>query len=381
MAGVAVKRNLFKALVQMLLAIWSTFAFADEWIPVPSQIGRSVPSATVLADGRVLVAGGTHFSYLSSAEIFDPDTDSWTLVAPMHVARTGHAAVLLPSGDVMVIGGYTGIDIPTASVEVYNAGNNTWTEIAPLPGPRVGHTATVLSDGSVFVAGGAPASDQPATGTTERLFTLGGAWTVGPALNKPRSNHTATTLSDGRVAYIGGRVQFASEVAEVEILSSDGAHFTLGPSMPIPRNGHISLYDADSNSVLVLSGFASPSGGVGSIVSYSVTNGSWSTVGQLISPKYGVCSSRLPGNRVLIAGGYEGGQRTDNAEVFEPWTHRTWPVQKPMSVDRAGQKCLSIASRGVLVVGSVQNDDPMGDFGADLFVGDGTAIFVDGFDL
>lgn len=375
------KRNLFQVLVQLLLAISSTFAAADQWLPVPTQTGRGAPSATVLADGRVLVAGGTHFGYLSSTEIFDPDTDNWTLAAPMHVGRTGHAAVLLPSGEVMVSGGYSGIEQLTASVEIYNPSNNTWTEIAPLASTRVIHTATVLLDGSVIVAGGELASGQPATGTTERLSTLGGSWTAGPTMNRPRSNHTATKLPDGRVAYIGGRVQFASEVAEVEVLSSDGAHFTLGPSMPVPRNGHVSLYDVDSNSVLVLSGFASPGGGVGSIASYSVTNNSWTTLGQLVNPKYGVCAARLPGNRILIAGGYgQTGLRTDTAEVFEPWSGRTWAVQDRMSVVRGGQRCAPIVSRGVLVVGSVQNDDPMGDYGADLFEGDGTAIFHDGFD-
>jgi len=375
------KRNLFRLLAGALFASAWTLTFADQWLPVPTNEGHNFSSGTLLADGRILVAGGAYSAITASAEIFNPATDSWASVAPMNIARTNHASVLLPSGDVMVLGGWTGNFEPTASVEVYSPSNDTWTQIAPLSGPRIRISANVLGDGSIFVAGGTPTSDGPATGVTERLFTLAGTWMLGPTLNRPRAAHSATILPDGRVAYIGGYVQFGIEVAEVEILSLDGTAFTLGPSMPVPRHGHLSLYDADTDSVLVLTGFASPDGPLGSIESYSVTNNSWSNLAQLISPKNGACADRLPGGRILIAGGYgSSGLKTDTAEVFEPWSGRTWGVQDRMSVIRAGQRCIPIVSRGVLIVGSVHNDDPNGDYGADLFEGDGTAIFTDGFE-
>jgi len=374
-------RNLLRLLVGAFFSIAPTLALADRWLPVPTNEGHDAPSATTLADGRILVAGGVHFTVTPNAEIFDPATDIWTSVAPMNVARHRHASVLLPSGEVMVLGGMGANGAPTASVEIYSPSDDTWTEIAPLSGPRSRITASVLADGSIFVAGGTPTNDGSATGITERLFTLAGDWMPGPTLNRPRAAHTATSLPDGRVVYVGGYLLFGSDVAEIEILSLDGTTVTLGPSMPIPRHGHLSMFDASSNSVLVLTGFASPGGAVGSIVSYSVTNNSWATLGQLNSPKNGACAARLPGERIIVAGGYGlAGGRTDTAEVFEPWSGRTWSVQDRMSVVRASHQCVPILSRGVLVVGSAHNEDPAAEYGADLFEGDGTAIFFDGFD-
>jgi hypothetical protein len=66
---------------------------------------RSNHTATLLADGRVLVAGGYNGAYLSSAELYDPATDSWSAAAPMSTAREYHTATLLPGGQVLVAGG------------------------------------------------------------------------------------------------------------------------------------------------------------------------------------------------------------------------------------------------------------------------------------
>ena len=88
-----------------------------------------LPTGTLLPDGSVLVAGGccAGVGYLASAELYDPDSGTWSATANMLATRTGHTATLLPGGTVLVAGGYVGQDPSTflASVEVYDPGSGT----------------------------------------------------------------------------------------------------------------------------------------------------------------------------------------------------------------------------------------------------------------
>jgi hypothetical protein len=71
----------------------------------------------------VLVAGGYNeaLAYIASAELYDPVTNSWSPAGTMGIGRTGHAAVLLPSGKVLVTGGgSTGQQFPTDSAELFD---------------------------------------------------------------------------------------------------------------------------------------------------------------------------------------------------------------------------------------------------------------------
>src|SRR5215831_18025569 len=72
---------------------------------------RSQYTATLLPNGKVLVAGGYNGSYLSSAELYDPGTGTWTATGSMGTARRGHTATLLPNGKVLVAGGFNGSDL------------------------------------------------------------------------------------------------------------------------------------------------------------------------------------------------------------------------------------------------------------------------------
>ena len=161
----------------------------------PMNVGRWGHTATLLNDGKVLVTG----SNTNSAEIFDPATESWTLISSMSAGRTVHAATLLADGRVLVAGGYL-----NATAEIYDHAAGTWTPTGGLSENRARHTATLMPGGKVLAAGGGYAG-QTATATAEVYDPATGTWTVTTApMSAARGEATGTLLADGKILMAGG---------------------------------------------------------------------------------------------------------------------------------------------------------------------------------
>ncbi|WP_207215833.1 Kelch repeat-containing protein [Pseudolysobacter antarcticus] len=94
---------------------------------------------------------------LTSAELYDPASNSWTAAASLTTARDFHTATLLPSGKVLVAGGYVNVNSTVGSAELYDPASNSWTSAGSLATARYSHTATLLPSGKVLVAGGSTA--------------------------------------------------------------------------------------------------------------------------------------------------------------------------------------------------------------------------------
>jgi len=238
------------------LAAAELYSPADgRWIEVsPMATARgSGHTATTLLDGRVLVAGGTEFAGLPSAEVFDPSTFAWTPTAPMHEARSGHTATLLGDGRVLVTGGSIVHDSATASAEVYDPAAGTWTEVAPMSIGRVGHTATLLDDGTVLVAGGHLGIESPGPqATAERFDPVTGRWTDAGSLLVGRSGHTATLLFDGKVLVAGGFTADGA-TANAELFDPADGSSIPAAAMARARQGQAATRLSDG-SVLVVGG-------------------------------------------------------------------------------------------------------------------------------
>jgi N-acetylneuraminic acid mutarotase len=206
-------------------------AIVDE---APLNHGRAAHTATSLANGLVLVAGGWGWSLIgefevqepaTAAEVYDPATGTWTPVAAMNTSRERHTAVLLPSGQVLVAGGLTlhfegefPGTIATASVELYDPSQDTWSSVPPMLEARYGHTMTLLPSGRVIVAGGM--SDSYAVlASAEAYDPATDTWTSLPPMAVPRLNATATLVPDHGLVVAGGRTasSIKTAVAEVEL--------------------------------------------------------------------------------------------------------------------------------------------------------------------
>src|SRR5947209_6685592 len=126
---------------------------------------RTVKNATLLTNGMVLVAAGsTNSGILASAELYDPVSGSWTLTGSLNNGRSANTATLLPDGKVLVAAGddITFPSPPIASAELYDPESGTWTFTGSLNTARDLHSATLLTNGMVLVAAGADISGNPA---------------------------------------------------------------------------------------------------------------------------------------------------------------------------------------------------------------------------
>jgi hypothetical protein len=175
-------------------------------------MARSGHTATLLPDGKVLVAGG-NISVQSSAELYDPSTGTWNATGNMVVARSMHTATLLPDGSVLVAGGFDVTQPPgiggspeiVATAELYDPSTGTWSATGSMSTPRQDHTATRLTNGKVLVVGGyrnaIPGYEsRPAGLNTAELFdSATGTWSATGSMDIVRANHGTTLLPDGKV--------------------------------------------------------------------------------------------------------------------------------------------------------------------------------------
>ena len=169
---------------------------------------RNVHTATLLPDGKVLVAGGVSAydgkTYLASAEVYDPATGIWTATGKMIETRGYFTATRLTDGRVLVAGGHgrDGSGIVLTGAELFDPTRGSWTAAGAMITARYGHAATLLADSSVLVAGGEDGNGYLAS--AELYDPEKGTWTATASMFEARTGQTATLLRDGTVLLAGG---------------------------------------------------------------------------------------------------------------------------------------------------------------------------------
>jgi hypothetical protein len=279
---------------------------------------RAAHSATLLAGGKVLLAGGFRQQGMaeipiSSAEIYDPAINRFTPVGELNEARSGHTATLLPDGQVLIAGGW-GEKGRTATAELYDPQTGQFSYTASLAAPRAGMTATMLQDGLVLFAGGDSARITPQLAAeiydpTTHTFVLAGS------LQHGRSAHTAALLQDGSVLLVGGRTSDNTVLASAEIFDPANWNFTLTGSLNGARHKHAAVRLQDGN-VLVLGGSNQDDwkGMHTSAEIYDQTSGKFTSTADLNWPRFKLADAAvlLDDGGVLVGGG------SRHVELFDP---------------------------------------------------------------
>ena len=251
---------------------------------------------------------------------------TWTSNASSLLAHPeGHTATLLNGpGDVLVAEG--------SSAEVYNPYTNTWRRTGSPLTPHTLHTATELPSGKVLVTGGHGGTWGNWTMYSELYDPTTGTWGMAALMHTPRGNHTATLLDSGKVLVVGGNVpaRWNGPQAEVYDPQTDTWSGVPGPFTPRSRTALTVLY---SGKVLVTGGYlwwTSSAGDTSSEVNlYDPATNSFSPAGNLSKARHGHFAIRLYSGNVLVVGGIGGG---NTVELYDPYTEQ-WSLAPPFPYD------------------------------------------------
>lgn len=270
--------------------------------------GRYSHSATLLVDGRVLVAGGTvsGTTLTDRAELFVPSSQAFvTTAGSMVVARSNHVAVRLGDGRVLLAGGYVESPVGLLSVldraEVFDPATGTFTEVGRMVRPRVDAAAALLPDGRVLVTGGSNlVGDLLLDHDDAEVFVPATASFVPLAstMLHSRATHLLLPLGDGSLLLAGG------SDTDARCERFDPALGVFVPFGPPGTGGP--RYNACGTTLA--SGAAIVGGGTGSnAVFYAPADGSGvrDASSPLARNRVFATASRIRDHVVLVVGGYD----------------------------------------------------------------------------
>jgi hypothetical protein len=170
---------------------------------------RTEHTATLLKDGRVLVAGGWNVessdASISSAEVYVPKTATFSKVGSMTVNRSFHSATLLKDGTVLIASGQSGVatGVTIASAEIFDPTTNKFTATGSLASARTFLVPIVMPNGRVLFAGGS--TNAGSLSSVEIYDPAAGKFSSGKPLPTKLSEYAATLLPGGQVLIVGGR--------------------------------------------------------------------------------------------------------------------------------------------------------------------------------
>ena len=219
------------------------------------------PSATLLQNGMVLLAGGggcIDHCITGSAELYNPGTGGFAATGNLIVPRENHSATLLNNGMVLLAGGddvlLGGVGAGVvASAELYDPTSGTFINTGTMSTARSGQTGTLLNNGKVLIAGGIDSNVNSLT-TAELYDPTSGAFTPTGSMSLARSSHVATLLKNGQVLIVGG-FEGITRIGNAEIYDPATGTFTPTGSMNDP--GEIrgqTIATLNDGAVLVVAG-------------------------------------------------------------------------------------------------------------------------------
>jgi hypothetical protein len=345
------------------------------------QIGART---TKLQDGTILVTGGQGRNYLSRqagyevagpihevAELFDPAVSQFTVIQDkMTEPRKEHTATLLDDGRVLIAGGVGGDAVnpnPLASTEIFDQNAQTFTSSATLSGIRYGHTATVLNGERLYTVGTA-AFD----GTTTVLGT-GTNWAAPEVMAGDRIRYNADT----NVAFF--EIVSVDSLTQLTIRSGAGHGFAIPTGSGAytvrterPYTAGTATFTFNSYAVTGTGTLWSVNLRVGDLIRPDSYTKRWFKIATidvnntsltLTEPFAGPTSAAAEaytarGNgKVLLAGGGVAGAPLRTGEVYDPYADTFSTVKNSMAFGRYDHTATLLSNGWVLIVGGASNYD------------------------
>jgi N-acetylneuraminic acid mutarotase len=293
---------------------------AGDGVVYPNALARVGHTVTRLADGTILVLGGTEVDAPTRAAPtmrYDPERDRWTFLRGPEIAPIAHTATLLAGGTVLVVGGrrngYPGSPVE-ATVMLYDVERDETTSVTPLGRARAAHSATLMADGRVLVVGG---WDGGALGDAEVLDPSTRTWST-LAGATPRADHTATRLADGGVMLVGGAAD-----GSCQVFDPVAGSFTAIAAPPEPARSHHTATMLAGGAVLVAGGYVSGRGAIADVAVFRPGANTWSRLAPMSTPRWGHTATRLSDGRVVIAGGATIADDAPDRERMDPYVRAT----------------------------------------------------------
>jgi hypothetical protein len=322
--------------------------------PVGAMIdARFNHSATLLPDGRVLIAGGREKqgTVLNTAELYDPATGQFTATGQMGIRRVGHTATLLSNGKVLLAGGSDSEFFYGAlsSAELYDPATGTFTPAGEMRARRLAHKATLLKNGKVLITGG-QSEGWANHDSTELYDPATGTFTLAARMTEKRADHTATLLEDGRVLLTGGSDARHSPIqisATAEIYDPTTDRFTATGKMSIVRFKHSAERLSDGRVILIGgSNVRMWEGRYASAEIFDPATNGFTPTGKLNTARYKIRDAvvLLQNGKILVAGG-------GRAEIYDPATGLFAAIQGGMGTTRYYATATLLANGEVLIVG------------------------------
>ncbi len=345
-------------------------AFAGTCVGVEREVNAAVPrtnlSVTLLDSGKVLVAGGrtgANLAATATAEVFDPETNTFSPTGSMSVGRARHSAEKTQDGRVVVIGGVTGNGdagyTPTASVEVWDESTGEWSAGPSLPRRRDLFSATQMGRGrGIVVVGGRDGNT-----TLRDVLVLDDAltaWSTKPSLSEARFGHLALPVESGEALLIvGGRVGAdALAIDSVEIYDFDDEDVEARSAMGETRAAACGVSDGDD--VVVFGGysgsFADGFTATLSAETYDFDDDSWDEVFQnMAEPRLFGTANLVVGLGIIVVGGAQD-VPTDSVEAYDP-QDETFSQLPPLKHRRLAHSAVALRDGRLLVVGGDGGDE------------------------
>ena len=375
------------------------------------QAGKTKPCLTAIANGLVLISGGNNNSsgdwdiqthFLSSAELYDPEADTftatgskinasgggspvllwtgkfltagggtneaelytpempgtletWVATGNMVTARTNHLWSLLDDGRVLIVGGVDSAGNPMASAELYDYLTGKFSSTGNMATPRQHHRTVLLYTGDVLVTGGRPSATANVLKSAELYDPVSGRFTPTGDMQRYRRLHRSTELLNGKILItggLGGTSGTANNVlngAEIYDPATGAFTFTAG-NLITARYNHqaIPLY---TGKVLIAGGTGANSVLLNSAELYDPATNTFTATGNMITARSSLFLTRLPNGKILVSNGSDAaGNPIQALEIYDPATGAFTAAGNEL-VARNGDRVNRLANGKIILVG------------------------------